>query len=66
MTTPTTFLRRPTVETRTGLSRSSIYQRIKDGSFPAPVRIGPRAVAWVEADIEAWQAAQVAATRAAA
>lgn len=66
MTTSTTFLRRHSVEAKTGLSRSTIYARVKDGTFPAPVRIGPRAVAWLESDIEAWQAAQVAATRAAA
>jgi len=61
-----TFLRRRTVETKTGLSRSTIYARIAAGTFPKPVRIGPRAVAWLESDVEAWQAAQVAATRNAA
>lgn len=30
----TTFLRRRTVEAKTGLSRSTIYQRIKDGTGP--------------------------------
>jgi len=57
------FLRRPQVEIRTGLKRSTIYQRIKDGTFPKPVRIGPRAVAWLETDVSQWQAAQVAASR---
>ena len=66
MSQNTTFLRRRTVENKTGLSRSTIYARVKDGTFPAPVRIGPRAVAWLESDVEAWQAAQVAATRNAA
>jgi prophage regulatory protein len=60
------FVRRKQVEQRTGLARSTIYQRIKDGTFPAPIRIGSRAVAWLESDIEDWQAAQVAATRTAA
>jgi prophage regulatory protein len=63
MITSTTFLRRRTVEAKTGLSRSTIYARMKDGTFPAPIRIGPRAVAWIESDIEAWQAARVSATR---
>ena len=65
MSKSTTFLRRRTVEAKTGLSRSSIYARIADGTFPKPIRIGPRSVAWLESDIEAWQAAQVAASRAA-
>ncbi len=38
------FLRRKQVETRTGLSRSTIYQYIKDGVFPKPVPLGLRAV----------------------
>jgi len=42
------FLRRKQVETRTGLSRSTIYQTIKDGVFPKPVPLGPRAVGWLE------------------
>ncbi len=47
-------LRRPEVEARTGLARSTLYQRIKDGRFPAPIRIGARAVAWREEDVEQW------------
>jgi prophage regulatory protein len=39
---------------RIGLARSAIYQAVKDGRFPKPVRIGARAVAWRHADIEAW------------
>ena len=42
------FLRRKQVETRTGLSRSAIYQYSKDGVFPKPVPLGPRAVGWIE------------------
>ena len=51
-----TFLRLPKVIERTGLSRSLIYAMIKEGRFPAPVRIGLRAVAWHEADLLAWAA----------
>lgn len=64
--TKETFLRRPQVEARVGLKRATIYQRIKNGTFPKPINIGPRAVAWLESDIEQWQAAQVAASRNAA
>lgn len=38
----------------TGLGRSSIYRKIDDGTFPAPIRIGARAVAWVENDVQKW------------
>ena len=50
----TRFLRRPEVESRTGLSRSSIYALMDKGQFPRPRRIGKRAVAWDEADVERW------------
>ena len=59
---PTTrLLRRREVESRTGLSRSSIYSKMDAGEFPRPRRIGKRAVAWLEADIEHWLAARVEA-----
>ncbi|TBX28730.1 helix-turn-helix transcriptional regulator [Nioella sediminis] len=54
--------RRTSVECITGLSRSSIYQQMNDKSFPRPIRIGRRAVAWRESDIEAWLAARPIAT----
>jgi prophage regulatory protein len=42
------ILRLPTVKTRTRLSRSTIYLRISQGTFPRPVHLGGRAVGWVE------------------
>ena len=48
----TKFLKLPEVRIRTGKSRSSIYQGIKDGTFPKPIKLGPRAVAWIETEIE--------------
>lgn len=48
-------LRLPRVKTETGLSKSTIYQLIKDGLFPKPVKIGHRAVGWRESDIVNWQ-----------
>lgn len=48
------ILRRKQVQIRTGLARSTIYQYMKDGVFPKPVRLGPRAVGWIEADVSAW------------
>lgn len=48
------LLRRREVENRTGLSRSTIYLWMSDGLFPKPRKIGPRAVAWRESDIQEW------------
>lgn len=48
------LLRRPEVEARTGLSRSTIYDWMKRGQFPQPVALGARLVAWRESDIAAW------------
>ena len=59
----TTILRLPHVKARTGLSRSTIYLRIKAGEFPAQVSLGPRAVGWLETDIERWITTQVERSR---
>ncbi|WP_171230683.1 AlpA family transcriptional regulator [Ruegeria sp. HKCCA4008] len=48
------LIRRPEVETLTGLSRSTIYEWINSGRFPKPLQLGPRTVAWREADILEW------------
>lgn len=58
------FLKLPAVVSMSGKSRSSIYNAIKTGDFPAPVKIGPRAVAWLESAIEKWQDLCVNATKA--
>ncbi len=56
-------LRRPQVETRTGLSRSSLYALIGCGRFPAPIRLTPNTVGWLEHEIERWIAQRIQATR---
>ena len=48
------MLRRPAVEARTGLARSTIYEWMKRGDFPQPIKLGTRLVAWRESDIAAW------------
>lgn len=48
------MLRRPEVESRTGLSRSTIYAMMTEGTFPKPVRLGKRAVGWPESVIAEW------------
>ena len=54
-----TILRRRHVEQRTGLSRSTLCQYMKDAAFPKPVQLGLRAVGWLESDISKWIAARV-------
>ncbi len=63
--TPLAILRRPEVEARTGLGCSTIYDAIKAQTFPAPIQLGPKAVGWIESEINAWLAARVAARDAA-
>ena len=48
------LLRLPQVKSITGLSKSTIYARISDGTFPKQIPLGPRLVVWVEADIQKW------------
>ena len=43
-----------TVMNITGLARSTIYKHIADGTFPKPVSLGERAVAWVEVEVQEW------------
>lgn len=57
------FLRLPDVKAVTGLSKTSIYEMIRDKSFPAPVRLGPRAVAWVRSEVRQWALERVHASR---
>ena len=49
------YLRLPTVCARYGLSRSTLYAWIKQGYFPAPIKLGPRVSAWAVADLEQWE-----------
>ena len=60
---PTRFLRLPEVMARTGLSRATIYARMAEGRFPRQVRIGARAVGWIEAEVEAWIQERIARSR---
>jgi prophage regulatory protein len=58
-----TILRLPSVKSRTGLSRSTIYLRIAEGTFPRPVSLGGRAVGWIEAEIQDWLQRRIDASR---
>lgn len=60
------ILRREDVERATGLPRSSLYAKIAAGEFPKPVKLGARAVGWLEKDVAAWQKARIDASGVAA
>ena len=51
------------VEKQTSLDITTIYRKMKAGTFPKPVRVGKRRVAWRESDIAAWQAGLEVVTR---
>ena len=55
---PQQILRLPGVVKMTGLSRSTIYKFISAGAFPAPIRLGPRAIGFRRNDVEAWLASR--------
>ncbi|MBF0629285.1 MAG: AlpA family transcriptional regulator [Magnetococcales bacterium] len=57
-----TVLRLPAVKARTGLSRTSIHMQVTNGTFPKPVKLGLRAIGWLESDIDDWIAQKVAQT----
>jgi prophage regulatory protein len=57
------LLRLPEVKATTGLSKSTIYARISEGTFPKQISLGPRLVVWVESDIQNWISEQVSAAR---
>lgn len=59
----TTILRLPKVKARVGLSRSTIYLRIAEGSFPKPISLGDRAVGWIDTEIQEWLDQRIATSR---
>jgi prophage regulatory protein len=59
---PDPFLRLPEVKRLAGFSATStIYRLMKEGSFPAAVKIGARAIAWPASAVAAWQAGRASA-----
>jgi len=59
----TTILRLPDVKSRTGLSRSTIYLRVNEGTFPKPISLGGRAVGWIESEVQGWVNKQIEQSR---
>lgn len=58
-----TVLRLPKVSKATALSRSTLLRRVKEGTFPAPIKIGPRAVGWLESEVSKWIEDRIKASR---
>jgi prophage regulatory protein len=58
-----TILRRKQVEAHTGLSRSTIYARVRAGSFPPPISLGAKSVGWLQNEIEDWITDRIRASR---
>lgn len=54
------ILRIAAVKDCTGLSRSTIYLMISKGEFPKNVRIGAKAVGWVDSDLQSWIESRIA------
>ena len=56
------LLTRHEVESRCGISRTTVYRLMRLGQFPEPIRVGQRAVRWPESEIEKWLAERPRAT----
>jgi len=48
------ILRLPAVKAATGLCRSVIYERIRKGTFPRPITLGPKSVGWPASVVSEW------------
>ena len=51
---PPRILRMPAVQQKVALCKASIYNRIKDGTFPKPISLGGKSVGWLESSIDQW------------
>jgi prophage regulatory protein len=48
------LIRSKEVQAITGLPKSSLHNMARAGTFPAPLKLGARAVAWRESDVDEW------------
>ena len=54
MREPDRIIRLRTVLSRTGLSRSTIYRKIAEGTFPTQIKISTNGTGWHESDLNCW------------
>ena len=59
----TQILRLPAVRERTGLSRTTVYDFIRRGEFPPPIKLGARASGWDAEAVERWIQTRLMAAR---
>ncbi|CAI2023035.1 MULTISPECIES: helix-turn-helix transcriptional regulator [Serratia] len=57
------FIRLPEVQRRTGYSKAWIYRLMSQAKFPTSVKIGTRAIAFVESEIDEWVNQRIAESR---
>ena len=57
------IVKREELQNITGLSRSSIYAKIKNEEFPKAIKLGTRAVGWIESEVQAWLQERIALSR---
>ncbi len=57
------ILRLPQVCNVTGLCRSMIYRLEAEGRFPRRIKIGQRAVGWIEGEVQEWLAIRIERSR---
>jgi len=60
---PIRILRLPDVMDRVGICRASIYLHMARGIFPKQISLGPRAVGWLEHEVEAWLVERINTSR---
>ena len=53
-TEKTRLIRRKEVQIKTGLGASSIYALMIQGTFPYPIHLSIRRVAWIESEVDSW------------
>lgn len=57
------LIRLPEVLRRTGYSKAWIYRLMSEQRFPSAVKIGSRAIAFVESEIDDWVNQRIAESR---
>jgi prophage regulatory protein len=61
VTKPERMIRWPEVRQRTGLSRTTIWRKVRQREFPAPIHLSSHAVGWRESEVESWLAERIQA-----
>lgn len=57
------LIRLPEVQRRTGYSKAWIYRLIDKGEFPKQIKLGTRAIAFIESEIDIWIENKISSSR---